>query len=50
MALGITTGLGTYFVHGWLNAYPGSDKVGLAIWMAVGAVAALSKSEDQPTG
>jgi O-antigen ligase len=50
MALGITAGLGTYFVHGWLNAYPGSDKVGLAIWMAVGAVAALSKSEDQPTG
>ena len=46
MALGITAGLGTYFVHGWLNAYPGSDKLGLAIWMAIGAVAALSKSED----
>jgi O-antigen ligase len=50
MALGITAGLGTYFVHGWLNAYPGSDKLGLAIWMAIGAVAALSKSEGQPTG
>jgi O-antigen ligase len=48
LALGITLGLGTYLVHGFLNAYPGSDRLGLAIWMGIGALAALDASEKEP--
>ena len=47
LALGVSAGLGTYFVHGWLNAYPGSDRIGLAVWMGIGAIAALSEHRDR---
>jgi len=43
LVLGVTSGLATYFVHGWFNAYPGSDKVGLVLWMGIGAVSALTQ-------
>lgn len=45
-ALGITAGLATYLVHGMFNSYSGSEKVGLLIWMGVGAVIALCRPSD----
>lgn len=41
ISLGISLGLITYFVHGFLNNYSATDKIGAVLWAAFGMITAL---------
>ena len=55
ISLGISLGLITYFVHGFMNNYSGSDKVASILWATFGMITAMdiyhnkkkTKSEQQ---
>jgi putative inorganic carbon (HCO3(-)) transporter len=46
LALASLTGIWTYVIHSFFNAYLGLDKVTVPFWLLLGAVAALSSLRD----
>ncbi|MEI6508558.1 MAG: O-antigen ligase family protein [Bacteroidota bacterium] len=47
VSLSIILGLITYFVHGFLNAYSETDKIGSILWAAYGMITALDIYQDK---